>query len=169
MGCALCVTNVASYCPLVLLAIYDFSFASSDGNTGAACQGSVFVDGGADLFAGLWLFTRVARAFVSMFAFIVGGCPGAMTTSHLSSAQLPFPQVVAAHVSRSQFAICMFGKFDGRSFTRSTSNLHVYMLLIRIGSFQLNQFHDFDIADQALWVSLSFLLSAIGWLSRGGL
>ena len=49
--------------------------------------------------------------------------------------QCPPPQVVAAHVGGSQFAICTFGKFDVRKFTWPTRGLHLDMLFFRVGPF----------------------------------
>ena len=69
----------------------------------------------------------------------------------MSSEQLPCAQVVATHAGISQFAICMFCKFDGRNFTRSSRNLYWGTLRVHIVQSQPHQFRHLDGADHALF------------------
>ena len=162
IGCQLrvdqhcCLVSPGAFCNL------GFIFASPRTNTSNAWICCIVVDGGVGLFTSRGCFTGVGRASVIVIVVIVGGCFGAMNVSKVSSEQHLFPQVVAARVSRSQLVVCMFGKFGARSFTRSTRNLHLAMLLLRVGPLQFHPFHCFDVYQQGPWVWVILSLPATG-------
>ena len=114
-----------SFCRPVLSAMYAALLRAGAQTQVTQWLCIIFVDGCTCLVATLAGLIGAYRAFVSMTVVIVGRWPSAGAASHMSSEQLPFPHVVSAQAGVWQFAICMFGKFDGRNFTRCTFNLHL--------------------------------------------